>query len=337
MSDNKSPEPLRVALIGCGGFSRNVQTALAATGMYRIVTCYDPDQAAMQQAADAHQAQACESQQQALEPEEVEAALFITPNHLHRLQVEEAFAAGKHVFVEKPIANSVADGIAMTRAAGKHDRLFMVGHVTRRNQSYRLLKQYMDEGRLGTVVSAEAHFSHAGGMRLAESAWRADPQKCPGLPLNVIGCHLVDVLNMLFGRPRQVAAMHRQAILKTNIDCTSTIIGYDHPVTATMVSTYVAPMVHFVRVTGTGGVVEIPRHGLEFHYYDNRGTMESRPMPAGGRLEEQFTEFAMAVRGEAEIETGGREGVMTVAVTEGSVISARENRMVDLDDLLGDF
>ena len=162
-----SPDLLRVALIGCGGFSKtSVQSALAATGLYRIATCFDVDLPAMKEVAHIHEARACETFEQAIESPDVEAVLLITPNHLHRQQAEAAFAAGKHVYVEKPIANSVADGIAMTRAAENARRAFMVGHVTRRNAAYRLLAQYIKEGRLGMVAAAEAHFSHAGGLRL---------------------------------------------------------------------------------------------------------------------------------------------------------------------------
>src|SRR5690554_6680795 len=131
MSSNDD-KMVSVALIGCGGFSKSVQSAMAATGLYQVTTCFDVDRAAMKETAEIFGARPCDTFQQAAQADDVEAVMLITPNHLHREQTELAFAAGKHVYVEKPIANTVAEGIAMTRAARKAGKVFMVGHVTRR-------------------------------------------------------------------------------------------------------------------------------------------------------------------------------------------------------------
>jgi len=331
-----SSDKVKAALIGCGGFSKErPQAALMNTGLYDIVSCYDVARPAAEEAALKLGARPCASLEEALAVDGVEAAILITPNPLHRAQTEAALAAGKHVFVEKPMANTVADGLAMVRAADKARRILMVGHMTRRYRAFRLLHEFLKAGRLGRPLVAEAHFSHLGGRQLSPPAWRADPAQCPGLPLNVIGCHLVDVLNMFFGRPHMAAAFHRRAVVPTNNDCTTTILAYDEPLAATVVSLYVTPQVHEVRVVGTDLVAEVHAGGGRVVLRDTNKTVEEHEFqgPSTALLEE-YAEFARAVRHGTPVETDGRCGLLTVAVIEASVISAREQRFVSIDDLL---
>ena len=328
-------EKVRAALVGCGGYSEGWgQPALERTGLYEVVACYDPSREAAERAAGRFGARVCGSLEEALGTAGVEAALLMTPNPVHREQAEAAFGAGKHVFVEKPMANTTAECRAMIGAAEGAGRVLMVGHMTRRYPAFRLLAEALKSGRMGRPVGGEAHFSHEGGKQLPREAWRADPAKCPGLPLNVIGCHLVDVLNMLLGRPHKAAAFHRRATVPTNDDCTVTILAYDDPVTATVVSYYSVPQVHVVRLACTDLVGEVTGGGGRFVLRTTKKVVEEKEFTRPhGAAEEEFREFARAVRLGAAVETDGQCGLATVAVTEASVISAREGRFVDVDEL----
>ncbi|MBN2582022.1 MAG: Gfo/Idh/MocA family oxidoreductase, partial [Planctomycetes bacterium] len=256
------PEQARIALVGCGGWSRNVnQKAIARCDNLRVVACYDVDADEARQSAEAFDARACASYEDVLATDEVQAVLLMTPNDLHRSQLEAAFAAGKDVFVEKPIANTTADGLAMVRAAEASGRLLMVGHNTRRKDAMRMAQRWVAEGRIGRLLGCDAQFSGGTGLTMGEKVWRADPDRCPGLPLIQLGIHIIDVMNMLMGTPRQVAAIHRRAFLERNNDCTVSIIAYDEPLTATLTSHYVVdPAINSMRVMGTAGIIEITHH-----------------------------------------------------------------------------
>ena len=329
------PDKVRVALLGCGGFSEaRAQPALAECGLFKVAACYDPARAAALRAAGRWGARLCESAEEAVRADGVEAVAVMGPNDVHREQAEAAFAAGRHVFVEKPIANTAADGIAMVRAAERAGRVLMVGHHTRRLAPFRRVAEALASGRLGRPICAEAQFSHSGGKHLAADAWRADPARCPGLPLNVIGVHLVDVLNMLFGTPRRVAAIHRRAIVPTNDDCTATLVAYNPPVTATVMSHYCTPTVHELRVVGTEGVAEVHRGGTVYELRSDDGSAEREEHPEKLSLAEEFAVFVRAIRRGEPVETDGRAGVYAAAVTEASILSAREGRFVDIDEIV---
>lgn len=326
---------VRLAILGCGGFSAShVQPAIEETCALDVVACFDPDRGAARATAEHFGGRVFNSAAEAIAADGVEAVAVMGPNGVHRKQTVAALEAGRHVYVEKPIANTAAEGLAMVAAAEAAERVLMVGHCARRMQGFRRVQTWLAEGRLGQPLSAEAQFSHSGGKHLSPEAWRADPERCPGLPMTVIGVHMVDILNMLFGDPRRVAALHRRAVVPTNDDVTATLIAYDAPVVATVMSHYATPMVHELRVVGTDAVAEVHHRSAEVTFRPEEGETERFACEAGPVIAEEFAEFARAVRRGNAVETDGRVGVMAAAVIDASVRSAREGRFIDIDEVL---
>jgi predicted dehydrogenase len=124
------------------------------------------------------------------------------PTALHRDAVERAFAAGKHVFLEKPIALTLEDADAIVRAAEASGRLFMVGLVLRFWPEYVELQRRMAAGELGRPLSVSTH-------RLSPPAdwndWMADPSQSGGVPVDLL-VHDFDQMNWLLGTPQRVFA-----------------------------------------------------------------------------------------------------------------------------------
>ena len=81
----------------------------------------------------------------------IDAVAFATPIHTHRALCEEAFAEGKHVLVEKPLAGTVADAEAIVRAAERAGKTLMVGHTFVYNPAVAAVKAIIDRGDLGQI------------------------------------------------------------------------------------------------------------------------------------------------------------------------------------------
>ncbi len=81
----------------------------------------------------------------------IDAVCIVTPISTHRALAEEALAAGKHVFVEKPLAGTVADAEAIVRAAERAGRTLMVGHTFVYNPAVIAVRGFLERGELGTV------------------------------------------------------------------------------------------------------------------------------------------------------------------------------------------
>jgi len=87
---------------------------------------------------------------------DIDAVSVVTHINDHHVIAVDALNAGKHVFVEKPMAGTVKDCDAMVKAAGSASGKFMVGHICRFDTRVSLAKQAVDEGRIGKIVSMHA-------------------------------------------------------------------------------------------------------------------------------------------------------------------------------------
>ena len=87
---------------------------------------------------------------------ELEAVSITTMWDEHTEPTLAAIAAGKHVFLEKPMASTVADCSAIVDAANASDKYFMVGHIVRFNPRYAAVKREIEAGKIGKIVSIYA-------------------------------------------------------------------------------------------------------------------------------------------------------------------------------------
>lgn len=98
-----------------------------------------------------------------LERKDLDAVIIGTPDHWHCLQMVDACAAGKDVYVEKPVANSIGECDLMVAAAKKYGRVVQVGQQQRSATIWKSMKDYVDSGKLGRIakVNVWANFSYA--------------------------------------------------------------------------------------------------------------------------------------------------------------------------------
>jgi len=98
-----------------------------------------------------------------LESKDIDAVVIGTPDHWHCLMTTDACAAGKDVYVEKPLANSIAECDAMVAYARHYNRVVQVGQQQRSGLIWHEMKKYLDSGKLGkiTKVNVWANFTYA--------------------------------------------------------------------------------------------------------------------------------------------------------------------------------
>ena len=111
---------------------------------------------------------------------EVNAVILATPDQLHRVQVEELLAAGKHILCEKPLALSRADLSAMVDAVRAHPECkFLVGQICRFTPAFVQAKAYIDRGEIGELYFVESEYAHD-YLHMFEKDpknWRSDPER----------------------------------------------------------------------------------------------------------------------------------------------------------------
>lgn len=140
----------------------------------------------------------------ALAQAECSVADICLPTDLHREAALRAFAAGKHVFCEKPIALTLEDALAMTGAADQAGRQLMVGHCIRFWPEYVELKRLVDSGEHGRLLSLSMG-RRTGRPGYSIGDWVNQPERCLGAALD-LHIHDADFLLHLLGAPKAVCS-----------------------------------------------------------------------------------------------------------------------------------
>jgi predicted dehydrogenase len=194
---------ITVSILGAGFMGGAHAANYAALGdRVRVKSVCARSEERAKRVADTVGAEALIDLDAAVSDPDVDVVDVCLPTGLHREAVERALAAGKHVFLEKPIALTLEDADAIVRAAGASDRLFMVGLVLRFWPEYVELQRRVAAGELGRPLSVSTH-------RLSPPAdwneWMADTSQSGGVPVDLL-VHDFDQMNWLLGTPRQVFA-----------------------------------------------------------------------------------------------------------------------------------
>jgi predicted dehydrogenase len=145
---------LRIGLIGCGAFGESHLAAFEAIPHARITAVTDvaPDRA--RSAAERHGIpHVVRDFQELVARPDIDAVSVVTTEDQHLEPVLAALEHGKHVFVEKPMATTVADAQRMVDAAAKHRLILMPGHLLRFEPKYATVKAQLTAGRLGRILS----------------------------------------------------------------------------------------------------------------------------------------------------------------------------------------
>lgn len=192
--------PIRIGLIGAGVMARDHARALVDVAGAQVVAVADPiaDRAAA--VASLHGARTYADYHDLLDS--VDAVWICTPPFLHREQAETCAAAGKHLFVEKPIALTTADGQAIIEAAGTHKVRLTVGQVFRFYPIFQEAKRLIDAGTLGDLIMCWSKRLDSPGAALVVP-WRTDPRLGGGFCLE-IQVHELDLMAWFGGDPVRV-------------------------------------------------------------------------------------------------------------------------------------
>lgn len=158
---------------------------------------------------------------------EIDAIVICSETSLHLELVEATAAAGKDVFVEKPLGMGAEDAYAMRRAIDESGVVFQTGHFMRSMPVYRQLKAWIDAGTLGTITRIRHSNVHQGAIAAIfdtgrgpylDWLWMTDPalSGCGGF--GDLGAHSLDILMWLMGDVNSVTAQVDRLLGKYDCD-----------------------------------------------------------------------------------------------------------------------
>ncbi len=328
-------EPFRLAFIGCGWYGRSLADSTASSKLLRIAGCFDAQSAAATDFAHKYNTQSYADIDTLLGRDEIEGVVIATPNNAHMPPAVEAARAGKHVFVDKPIANTLEDALAIVSETGRAGVTLAVGHNARRFPGHRKMKELLGQGVVGVPVTVEANFSHSGGLGLTAAMWRSSRAECPGLPLMQLGVHFTDTLQYLLGDISEVSSfMAHAAIPVNNDDATVSLLRFETGLLGYLGSNYASPHVYYVNVYGTAGNLYCESgHAVSLRKAGAADREQIAVEPADTQVEE-LEEFARSVRTGVRFEVDGDAAVKALAVVNAALKSHQEGRSVRTQEVI---
>ncbi len=200
-------DPVRIGVAGLGYWGPNLARNFASLPGCELVWCCDASEQARAQAAARFPGVATTGDLQALlDDPALDAVALATPVPTHAPLATEVLRAGKHCFVEKPLAQSVADAELAVRAAREADRILMVGHLLEYHPGVQMLKQLAEGGELGDIYYIYGNRLNLGKLRADENA------------LWSLGAHDVSVLLLLAGEEPFEAVAHGESYVRQGVE-----------------------------------------------------------------------------------------------------------------------
>lgn len=168
---------IQLAIVGLGGWGKNVLRAFGTATGVRVTTLCDPDSSRLAAAIDQFPgARATAEYETILDDASIHAVVIATPAEMHYAMARAALCAGRHVYVEKPLTLAISDAEDLVALADRHGRKLMVGHLLEYHPAIDLIKHQIDAGELGDVLYVYTRRLNLGVVRRTENAfWSLAP------------------------------------------------------------------------------------------------------------------------------------------------------------------
>jgi predicted dehydrogenase len=338
-----NPPPVRIGVIGCGLIAqRSHFPAYAAAPEASIEAVVSLDSAEAEDAVARFGAKRIlPSWEAAVADPGIDAIDICTPNYLHAPIAIAAARAGKHVFVEKPMATRLEDADEMVQAARENGVHLTVGHNLRFAPIFQTMHEAMQEHIIGRPFAARAVYMHAGPDEAWGSAspWFWDATMAGGGALLDMGIHIIDALRWIIGRRvLEVSAMTSRQVKPTFADDTAfVLLRFEDDVVASVQAAWSARPTsdRELVIHGEEGNIAMGRSSGEPLVYNLR--TEGRParvvpdIPAAADPDTPYLDFVRSIQQGLEPAVPGEEGRDSLAIVLAAYESARSGHTVRVE------
>lgn len=336
---------IRMAIVGCGRISKNHFGSIEKHHEnIELVAICDTNPAVLKEHEERYSVPAYRSLEDMLDSENLDIVTLCTPSGIHPIQTEIIAAHGVNVMTEKPMATRWIDGVAMVRACDKANvRLFVVKQ-NRRNSTLQLLKKAVQERRFGQIRLVHINVFWTRPQEYYDQAkWRGTWELDGGAFMNQAS-HYVDLVDWLIGPVESIQAMtsttrdiEAEDTGVLNIKWRSGALG---SMAVTML-TYPKNLEGSITILGDKGSVKVGGVAVnniqlwdfedEMDYdkfVENVSYATTSVYGFGHPL--YYENVIDVLRGEAEPETDGREGLKSLELLIAAYLSARDGKTISL-------
>jgi UDP-N-acetyl-2-amino-2-deoxyglucuronate dehydrogenase len=336
---------IRIAIAGCGRISKNHFASVEKHhDNVELVAICDNDNATLENHQQQYNVPGYMRLESMLESEQIDVIVLCTPSGLHADQATTAARYGVNVMTEKPMATRWQDGLRMVRACDEAGvRLFVVKQ-NRRNSTLQLLKRAIDEKRFGKIHMVHLNvFWTRPQEYYDQAAWRGTWEFDGGAFMNQAS-HYVDLLDWMIGPIDKVQAM-MSTTRDIEVEDTGVLNvrwrnGALGSMSVTML-TYPKNLEGSITVLGEKGTARIGGvavNDIQHWEFDEPRDYDQQVKKANYQTTSvygfghplYYKNVVDVLRGEADPETDGREGLRSLEMLIAAYLSARDGKTVSL-------
>lgn len=301
----------RIGVVGTGGWGKNHVRVL--NELHCLAAICDMNQERADSFSKNFHVPAYPSLAAMLKKEKLDAVTICTPASTHFSIASQAFAAGLHTFVEKPMTTTVKDGELLIEAAKKANRTLTVGFIERFNPPITALKQMIAEGKMGEPILLEFHRENRRGQNISDVGIVKDAS-----------IHDIDTACWLFGEVPKVvyARVGAMYVPLEHEDFATILLGFSGQKTAFLVTNWITPnRVRTLSAVFSGGVVDVDFVSQQTSIHEGPvTTVPTKPYQEPLMLE--LREFVTALEEKRQPLVTGRDGLNVIRVAEAALASS---------------
>jgi UDP-2-acetamido-3-amino-2,3-dideoxy-glucuronate N-acetyltransferase len=167
MTPHYSPLTPHIAVIGCGYWGKNLVRNFHGLGVLKAVCDVSPS--TLEEIKKAYNVSTTDKIESILNDQDIKAVVISTPAAQHYQLTKEALLAGKHVFVEKPLALTYKEGEELVQLAKENNKVLFVGHILQYHPAVVRLKELINQGLIGRIQYIYSRRLSLGKIRREEN------------------------------------------------------------------------------------------------------------------------------------------------------------------------
>jgi predicted dehydrogenase len=347
-----NPSLVNIGIVGLGRWARVLTNAAKQSKKLNIIAGHSRSVENRQSFSEEFNIKTYDTIEEMLGNPNIEGVIITVPNEQHYPVAEKIAAAGKHVYTEKPISNTLEDGLRMERLQQKHDIVMVVGHSARLLKGVTIIKKFIDSEEIGRLCFVESNFSNERALTLSPDTWRWYRKRAPGGPLSQLAIHQFNILHYLGGEIDSVSSIaSKLSPVGAEVDDQSmTTIKFKNGALGYVGSSWTSPGIFSVRAFCQNGLIH---HELDFSSWDNPdnlhkssslyiqrgidgfGLKEELSIPPGNMFLDELEIFAAACRSKKIDQLTAHDGNVAVAVVMAALKSIDESgRLISVENTL---
>jgi UDP-N-acetylglucosamine 3-dehydrogenase len=309
---------LRAGVIGVGAMGKNHARLYSELPGVELIGVSDVNETL---AASIARSYGCKSfaDYRDLLAENLDILSIVVPTTLHKKVALDAIKKGTNVLVEKPVADTVGHADEIIRAARQNKVKLMVGHVERFNPAITKLKELVDSGLLGKVVSISAKRVGPYNPRIRDV----------GIVLD-LGTHDIDIMSCLYGEKIRQVYASAGTVVHSHEDHAIITLNFGSGGSGVIDTNWLTP--HKVRnltVIGSRGIAEVDCIEQTLRIFDQEWVRDAK-IEKAEPLKLELMHFIDCVQRDKKPLVSGEEGKHALAVALAAVESARTGKVCEI-------